>query len=89
MLGSLRWRYATKTFDSARRIPAEVWTAIEEALVLSPSSFGLQPYRFLVVNDPVMREKMLPHSWGQRQVVEASHYVVFAARTAVTEGEIR
>ena len=88
LLESLRWRYATKAFDAARKIPQEVWSAIEETLVLSPSSFGLQPYRFLVVADPALRETLVPHSWGQRQVVDASHYVVFAARTTVTEQEI-
>jgi nitroreductase len=88
LLESLRWRYATKSFDPAREIPADLWAVLEECLVLTPSSFGLQPYRFLVVEDRGVREKLLPHAWGQRQVVEASHFVVFAARTEVTEAEI-
>jgi len=88
LLESLHWRYATKAFDPTRKIPQDLWATVEEALVLSPSSFGLQPYRFLVIHNPALREQMLPHSWGQRQVVDASHYVVFAARTTVTEGEI-
>jgi nitroreductase len=88
LLAALRWRYATKMFDPARKIPADEWAALEESLVLSPSSFGLQPYRFLVVQDRATREKLLPHAWGQRQVVDASHFVVFAARTEITEAEI-
>ena len=88
LLGALRWRYATKAFDPTRKIPVELWAAREESLGLSASSFGLQPYRCVVVNAPSIREQMVPHSWGQRQVVEASHYVVFAARTGVTEAEI-
>ncbi|MCX6924230.1 MAG: NAD(P)H-dependent oxidoreductase [Verrucomicrobia bacterium] len=88
LLDALRWRYATKAFDPTRKIPADTWSALEESLVLSPSSFGLQPYRFLVINDPATRERLLPHAWGQRQVVEASHFVVLASRTQVTEGEI-
>ena len=88
LLDALRWRYATKAFDANRKISADVWSALEESLVLSPSSFGLQPYRFLVINDPATRERLLPHAWGQRQVVDASHFVVFAARTSVTEAEI-
>ncbi|MGA2661425.1 MAG: NAD(P)H-dependent oxidoreductase [Verrucomicrobiota bacterium] len=88
LLASLRWRYATKSFDPARKIPAGLWAVLEECLVLAPSSFGLQPYRFLVVEDRTVREKLLPQAWGQRQVVEASHFVVFAARTEVTEAEI-
>ena len=88
LLDSLNWRYATKTFDATKKIPAATWKTLEETLVLSPSSFGLQPYRFLVVTDPALRAKLQPHSWNQTQVVHASHYVVFAARTAMTETEI-
>jgi nitroreductase len=88
LLDSLNWRYATKTFDALKKIPAATWNALEETLVLSPSSFGLQPYRFLLVTDPALRAKLQPHSWNQTQVVDASHYVVFAARTAMTETEI-
>ena len=74
----LEWRYATKKFDAAKKIPADVWDALERALVLTPSSFGLQPWRFVVVADPAVREKLVAASWNQRQVVEASHVVVFA-----------
>jgi nitroreductase len=88
VLRALRWRYATKVFDPKRKIPADVWSALEECMILSPSSFGLQPYRFLVVQDPALREQLLPHAWNQRQIVDASHLVVFAVRTSVTEGEI-
>lgn len=88
LLDAQNWRYATKTFDATRKIPADHWSALEASLVLSASSFGLQPYRFLVVQDAATREKLLPHSWNQRQVVDASHFVVFASRTSVTEAEI-
>jgi len=88
LLDALNWRYATKTFDASKKIPAATWQTLEETLVLSPSSFGLQPYRFLVVKDKAIRAKLQPHSWNQTQVVDASHYVVFAARTAMTEAEI-
>ena len=88
LLTALRWRYATKVFDPNRKIPADLWSALEEALVLAPSSFGLQPYRFLVVDDPDLRQQLLPHAWNQRQVVDASHLVVFAARTDVTRAEV-
>lgn len=88
LVQALQWRYATKSFDPARKIPEATWAALEEVLVLSASSFGLQPYRFLVVKDAATRAQLLPHSWNQRQVVDASHFVVFAARTAMTEAEI-
>jgi len=88
LLEALRWRYATKAFDPKRKIPVATWHALQEALVLSASSFGLQPYRFIVVNDTATRAKLMPHAWNQRQVVDASHFVIFAARTAMTEAEI-
>jgi nitroreductase len=88
LLNALNWRYATKTFDASKKIPEATWKTLEETLVLSPSSFGLQPYRFLVVRDPAVRAQLKPHSWNQTQVVDASHYVVFAGRTAMTEAEV-
>jgi nitroreductase len=80
---ALNWRYAVKAFDPARQIPAGTWAALEDALIKSPSSFGLQPYRFLVITDKALREKLVAHSWGQRQVADSSHFVVFLARTEV------
>lgn len=88
LLQALQWRYATKAFDPNRKITTATWNTLQEALVLSASSFGLQPYRFVVVNDPATRAKLLPHAWNQRQVVDASHFVVFAGRIAMTEAEI-
>lgn len=81
---ALQWRYATKAFDPARKIPADTWAALEKSLVLSPSSFGLQPYKFLVITNAAVREMLLPATWGQRQVVDCSHFVVFTARTVMS-----
>lgn len=80
LLTQLRWRYATKQFDSARRISTEDWRTLEESLVLTPSSFGLQPWRFVIVTDRATKEKLVPASWDQRQVADASHVVVFAIK---------
>ena len=88
LLASLRWRYATKQFDASRKIPAETWAALEESLVLTPSSFGLQPWKFLIVETPALRAKLLPDSWNQAQVTEASHFVVLTARTDLTTTDI-
>ena len=88
LLNALNWRYATKVFDPTRKIPADVWQTLEHALVLSPSSYGLQPYRFLIINNPAKRAELLPHSWNQKQVVDASHYIVFTARTEMTEADV-
>ena len=88
LLTALNWRYATKVFDSSKKIPAETWAAIEESLVLTPSSFGLQPWKFLVVGNPATRAKLLPDSWNQPQVTDASHFVVLTARTDLTMADI-
>ena len=88
LLNALEWRYATKQFDATKKIPADVWHALEKSLVLTPTSYGLQPYKFLVVQDAAKRAELLAHSWKQKQVVEASHFVVFAARTEMTEADV-
>lgn len=88
LIQQLNWRYATKQFDPARKISPEDWTALEEALLLTPSSYGLQPWKFVVVKDPVVREKLVAASWGQRQVAEASHLVVFAVKDPLTENDV-
>jgi len=88
LLEALNWRYATKVFDPAKKIPADTWQTLELALVLTPTSYGLQPYQFLVINDPAKRAELLPHSWGQKQVVDCSHFVVFTAKTKTTEADV-
>ncbi len=88
LLASLRWRYATKKFDAERKIPDDTWEAIEDSLVLTPSSFGLQPWKFIVVRDIGVRANLAGASWNQPQVTEASHYVVLTARTDLEAGDI-
>ena len=88
LLAALHWRYATKAFDPDRKIPADTWTALEDSLVLTPSSYGLQPWKFLVITDKATRESLVPHSWGQRQVADCSHLVVFTVKTHITEADV-
>ena len=85
---SLNWRYATKQFDPDQKIPAEAWEALESSLVLSPSSFGLQPWKFIVITDSVLREKLKEASWNQGQVTDASHLVVFASQRSVLDEDV-
>jgi len=82
ILAALNWRYATKVFDPTKKIPADTWSALEESLVLTPSSYGLQPWKFIVVRDQELREQLVAHSWRQRQVADCSHLVVMAVKTA-------
>ncbi len=83
VLQQLHWRYATKKFDPTRTIPDDLWQTLEESLVLTPSSFGLQPWKFFVIRDPEICKQLVEHSWGQTQVTEASHLVVFAIKQQV------
>lgn len=88
LLAQLNWRYATKQFDPARKIAAEDWAALAESLRLSASSYGLQPWKFLVIEDPALRATLQGHSWGQSQIVDASHLVVFAAKVDLSEADV-
>jgi nitroreductase len=88
LLQQLNWRYATKQFNSHLKISPEDWAALEDALVLTPSSFGLQPWKFVVVDDPDTREKLVHASHGQEKVASASHFVVFTIKKNLGEQDI-
>jgi nitroreductase len=88
LLSSLRHRYATKQFDAAKKIEPGVWSALEQSLVLTPSSFGLQPWKFIIITSSELREQLVPHAWNQRQVADCSHLVVMAVQRSVDEAYI-
>jgi nitroreductase len=88
LLQQLNWRYAVKQFDSTKQIPDDMWQTLEESLVLTPSSFGLQPWKFFVVRDRGLREKLVEHSWGQKQVVDASHLIVMAIKKDMQAADV-
>ena len=78
LISQQEWRYAVKKFDANKKISPQDWQALEQSLVLTPSSYGLQPWKFLVVQSPELRKKLRAVSWNQSQVEDCSHYVVFA-----------
>jgi len=88
LLAQLSWRYAVKVFDPSRKIPADLWSTLEQAIVLAPTSYGLQPWCAVVVADPAVRAKLREASWNQPQITDASHLVVFARQTSLTEADI-
>jgi len=88
LLQQLNWRYATKKFDPTKKISAGDWSLLEQALILTASSYGLQPWKFIVVTDPTLKAKLRPASWNQAQVEECSHLVVFTAKQDVTEADL-
>lgn len=88
LIDSLEWRYATKKFDSTREVPAAELEILKKAVQLSPTSYGLQLFKVLVVENKEVREKLLPASWNQSQITDASHVFVFCNYTDVQDGDI-
>jgi nitroreductase len=83
LIDCLQWRYAVKRFDASRVIDQTTWSALESSLVLTPSSFGLQPWRFVVITDPNVKAQLPAISWNQKQPQDCSHMVVLAGRKKV------
>ena len=77
------WRYATKKFNSEKKISNSDLEILKEAIQLSSSSYGLQPYKVLIIENEEIRKQLQPASWGQSQITEASHLFVFASVTNV------
>lgn len=88
LIAALRKRYATKHFDPAKSVDPDAFQALLEGLVLTPSCFGLQPWKFIVVRDPELRAKLRGASWNQPQLTDASELVVFTARTNLDDADI-
>lgn len=75
----LNWRYAAKKLQANNTVPADKLEHILEAIRLSASSSGLQPYQVMVVTDPQLKQQIRPVAWNQSQVTDCSHLLVFAA----------
>lgn len=84
ILESLNRRYATKQFDPSKKISPGDWQVLEDTLRLTPSSFGMQPYKFVVVTDQTVKDKLVSACWNQAQVTQCSHFVIFARNINIT-----
>jgi len=82
-INALEWRYACKAFDPNKELSEEQINRLKEGLNLTASSYGLQPFKFLFLKDKSIREKLVEHSWNQRQVADASHLLIIAVRTDI------
>ncbi len=89
ILSALNWRYACKKFDATKKIADADWKVLTASLVLTPSSYGIQAWKFLVVQDPEIRGQLKAVSWGQTQVTDASHYVVLTTPEKISEADIK
>jgi len=79
LISKLKWRYATKKMNPAKAVPQEKVDRILEAVRLTATSSGLQPYEVFVVTNKELREKIKPVAWNQEQITDGSHLLVFAA----------
>jgi nitroreductase len=84
----LNWRYAVKKFDSTKRVSNEDWNILEQSLILAPSSYGLQPYKFVVVTDENLKKELTPAAYGQTQIADCSHLVVVAYKKVLTDADV-
>ena len=85
LIEDLNWRYATKKFDSSKLISEETIEIIKESLRLVPSSFGLQPLKYLIIEDENLRALLREKSFNQSQITDASHLIVLCSYTQINE----
>lgn len=88
IVDQLNWRMATKTFDPNKKISEGNFDLLLETLRLTPSSYGLQPWKFIVVKNPEIREKLQAASYGQKQITEASHLIILCAKTTLSQVDV-
>ncbi len=88
IIEDLNWRYATKRFDSTQKISKKDLETIKESLRLVPSSYGLQPLKYIFVESKNIREQLVPASYGQRQVQDASHLILICSHQKMEEKQI-
>ena len=85
IIESLKWRYATKKFNSEKEIAQDKIDILKQAFNLTATSYGLQPIKLLVIKDKTLREKLLEHTYNQQQIIQASHILVFCIETKINK----
>ena len=88
IINSLTWRYATKKFDSSKKLSNQQIETLKKAFNLTATSFGLQPIKMIVINNKELQEKFVPLSYFQRQVADASHLLVLCIENDTTSADI-
>ena len=82
------WRYATKEYDKNKKLTDEQLDILLKSIELTPTSFGIQAYKVLVITNPEIREKLKAAAWNQPQITDASHLIVFAVPTNLSDANI-
>lgn len=88
LIESLKWRYATKKMDATKKVSEQDIDCIKEAVQLSASSYGLQPYTVLDIRDSELRKEIHPMCWNQSQITDASHIFIFCNYNKVDEQDV-
>ena len=89
IIDSLNWRYATKKFDANKQVSDTKLAVIKEAFTLTPTSYGLQPVKLVVINDKELQKELVSYSFNQEQVAQASHVLVICIENTIDEAYIR
>ena len=84
----LNWRYATKKYDTTKKVSEDDINHIKKAIQLAASSYGLQPYKILDIRDEKLRAELKPLSWNQPQITDASHLFLFCNKLEVTNEDV-
>jgi len=87
-IDKLKWRYATKKFDTTKKLSNAKLNTLKEAFNLTATSFGLQTITMLIVSDKEVRDNLVPHSYYQKQVVEASHLLVICIKDNIINSDV-
>jgi len=88
LIDSLNWRYACKKFDPVKKVSSEKIDFLKETIRLSPSSYGLQLYKVLIIEDAELKSILRPASWNQSQITDSSHLFVFCHYTGITKNNV-
>lgn len=85
---NLQWRYAVKKFDEHKSLSTAQINILKEAFNLTATSYGLQPVKMVVINNKELQQQLVPHSWNQQQVVQASHVLVLCIPKEFTQEDV-
>lgn len=88
IIDSLKWRYAVKKFDTDKELSGAQINTLKEAFNLTATSYGLQPLKLIVIKNKVVQEKLVPFSWNQQQILQASHLLVICIQDNYTTKEV-
>ena len=88
ILNSLEWRYATKKFDASKKLSKQQIEILKKAFSLTPTSFGLQPLKLIIIQNKELQEKFVKYSYFQRQVADASHLLVLCIENDTTVDDV-